>query len=87
MKKHTKISKKRVLCKAVLMFDGSIEHIDKNRGKKDVTSRKTNCFFDAIAILEDEKWSYLLHNRDYGHDLKSTGLHSAYNKFYKQMTF
>ena len=54
MKRRTKVSKKGVLRKAVLIFDRGKEHIDENGGKKDTTSQKTNCPFDAIAILEEE---------------------------------
>lgn len=36
------------------MCDKEKKYIDKLRGKWDITSQKTNCFFDTIAILKEE---------------------------------
>ena len=80
MKRRTKVSKKRVLRKAVLMCDRDKKHIDENGGKKDTTSRKTNCSFDAITILKKEKWSYRLRNGDYNLDPILTDAHLAHRK-------
>lgn len=52
VKIRIKVSKKRVLRKAILMCDRGRKHIDENRGKKDTISQKTNFLFDAIATLE-----------------------------------
>ncbi len=38
VKKHTKVSKKGIFRKAVLIFDKSKKHIDENRGKRDIRS-------------------------------------------------
>lgn len=54
--------------KAVLIYDRSKEHIDKNRGKRNTTSWKTNCLFNTIAILEEKRWSYQLYNGDHNYD-------------------
>ncbi len=55
LKIYIKVSKSGVLRKAVLIYDGGKKYIDKNRGKKDTSGRKTNCSFDAITILKQEK--------------------------------
>lgn len=78
VKRHTKVSKKGVLRKAVLMCDRSKEHIDENGGKKDTTSRKTKCPFNAIAFLGEEGWSYQLCNGNHNYDPILAGAHSAY---------
>ncbi len=83
VKRCTKVSKKKAFCKAVLMFDRSKEHIDENEGKKNTTSRKTNCLFDATAILEEEKWSYQLRNNDQNYDPILASAHPAYRKMVK----
>ena len=80
MKRRTKVSKKGVLRKAVLMCDRGKEHIDENGGKRNTTSRKTNCLFDAIAILEEEGWSYRLRNGDHNHDPTLAGAYPAHRK-------
>lgn len=80
VKRRTNTSKKGVLRKAVLMCDRGKEHIDKNGSKRDTTSRKTDCPFDAIAILEQEEWSYRLRNGDHNHDPTLAGAHPAHRK-------
>ena len=80
VKRRTKTSKKGVLRKAVLMCDKGKEHIDNNGCKRDTTSRKTNCPFDAIATLEQEGWSYRVQNSDYNHDPTLAGAYPVYRK-------
>lgn len=40
IKKHTKVSKKWVLCKLVLIYDRSKKHINEKRDRRDTTSQK-----------------------------------------------
>ena len=80
MKRRTKVSKKGILCKAVLMCNRDKEHIDENGSKRDTTIQKTNCLFDAIAILEKEGWSYRLRNGDHNHDSILAGIHLTHGK-------
>ncbi len=67
VKKHTKVSKKEVLLKAVLMGNRGKEPVDKNESKRDTTSKKTNCLFITIAILEEEGWRYRLCNSNHNY--------------------
>ena len=80
VKKYTKVSMKKLLHKTFLIYDRGKEYIDENRGKKVTISRKTNCFFDANAILVEEKWSYRLRKSDHNHDLLLAGTHPAHRK-------
>ncbi len=60
------------------MFDRGKKHIDENRGKRNTINRKTNCLFDAIAILKKEIYGYRLYNSDHNHDHILAGAHLAY---------
>lgn len=63
-----------------MIFDRGKEHIDKNGSKKDTTSQKTDCLFNAIAILEQERWSYWLQNGDHNHNPKLVRAHPIHRK-------
>ncbi len=80
VKRRTKTSKKGVLRKAVLMCDRGKEHIDKSRGKRDTSSRKTNCPFDMIAVLEEEGWTYRVRDGDHNHDSTLAGAYPVHRK-------
>ena len=54
VKRRPKTSKKGILQKAILMCDREKEYIDNQRGKRNTTSQKINCFFDIIASLEQK---------------------------------
>ncbi len=54
VKRCTKTRKKVLLQKAVLICDKGKEHINKSREKRDTLTRKINCLFDIIAVLEEE---------------------------------
>lgn len=80
VKRRTKTSKKGVLQKALLMCDRGKEHIDKSRGKRDTSSRKTNCPFDMIAVLEEEGWTYRVRDGDHNHNSTLAGAHPVHRK-------
>ncbi len=53
VKRYIKVSKNGELRKAVLIYNRCKEYIDENRSKRDTASQKTNCSFNAIAILKE----------------------------------
>lgn len=55
VKRYTKTNKKRVTCKAVLMFDHSKKHSTENLTRRNISIRKTDCLFDGVAIMKNEK--------------------------------
>ena len=55
VKRRTKLSKKRVLIKAVLKCNWNKEYHSKNWSKREISSWKTNCPFDALAVLEADR--------------------------------
>ena len=54
VKRRTKVSKKGVLRKGVLMCNQSKEYHTESWSKRETASRKTGCPFDALAVLEPD---------------------------------
>lgn len=57
-----------VLRKAVLMCDCSKGHVTENWCKRDTTTQKTDCPFDAVALMKDGQWKFCLRNRSHNHE-------------------
>lgn len=49
-----------MLRKAVLTRDCSKKHIKQNWCKRNTITRKTDCPFDAVAVVEDKGWKSCL---------------------------
>lgn len=56
VKRRTKVSKKGVLRKVILIYDRSKKHIIENWCKRDTSTQKTDCPFDAVALLKADGW-------------------------------
>ncbi len=80
VKRRTKVSKKGVLRKAILMCDRSKEHITENWCKKDTKTRKTDCPFDAVALLEPDGWTFCIRNGSHNHEATLPGAHPTHQK-------
>ncbi len=52
VKRKTKMSKKGILRKAVLMCDWSKEYYTKSWNKRETATQETDCSFDVLAILK-----------------------------------
>ena len=55
VKRRTKVNKKRVLRKAILMYDRSKGYYSENWSKRETSSQKTNCLFNVLAVLEADR--------------------------------
>ncbi len=80
VKRRTKVSKKGVLRKAILIYDRSKEHITENWCKKDTAIQKTDCLFDAVALLEADRGTFCIRNGSNNHEAIPPGAHSTYRK-------
>lgn len=54
VKRQTKVNKKGVLKKAVLMCDQGKEYHTKSWNEREIATRKTDCLLDALAVLEPD---------------------------------
>ena len=70
VKKQTKKRKKDVLQKEVLMCDRSNANVVEGIFARDTTSSKCDCWFDAVALTEDNVW--VLRVREAGHNYEPT---------------
>ncbi len=81
VKKRTKVSKKGVLRKAILMCDRSKEHITENWCKKeDTTTQKTDCPFDSVTLLKVDGWTFQIQNGSHNHEATLPGAHPTHRK-------
>lgn len=80
VKRQTKTSKKEVLRKVILICDCSKEHAMENSCKKDITSRKTDCLFDAVAVMKVVEWRFCLRNGNHNHEATLPETHPAHGK-------
>lgn len=70
-----------MLRKAVLTRDCSKKHIKQNWCKRDSTTRKTDCPFDAVAVLEDKSWkSCFCKMKNHNDEPILAGAHSTHRK-------
>ena len=58
VKRRTKVSKKRVLRKAVFICDQSKEYHSENWSKREISTQKIDCPFDTLAVLETDRWIF-----------------------------
>lgn len=58
VKRRTKTNKRGVVRKAVLMCDRSKVHATEHWRKRDTSTRKTDCPFDAVAVIQDGEWRF-----------------------------
>lgn len=54
-----------MLRKAVLTRDCSKKHIKQNWCKRNTSIRKTDCPFDAVAVVEDKGWKSCLQDENH----------------------
>lgn len=80
VKKRTKVSKKRVLKKAILIYNQSKKYHTRNWYKKETIIRKIDCFFDALIILKIDKQIFWLCNISYNHKITLPRAHPIYQK-------
>lgn len=80
VKRQAKTSKKQVLRKVILICDCSKEHVMENWCKKDITTRKTGCLFDAIAVIKVVEWRFCLRNGNHNHEATLLEAHPAHRK-------
>lgn len=62
------------------MYHKSKEYINTARNKKNNISQKTNCFFDIITTLKQEKQRYQIQNSDYNHNHILAGVYLVHKK-------
>ncbi len=75
VKRRTKVSKKDILKKAVLMCDWSKEYHTKSWNKREIATRKTDCPFDTLAVLEVDGWIFQLRDGNHNHNTTLPGVH------------
>lgn len=80
VKRRIKVSKKRVLRKPVLIYDWNKEYYSEYQSKRETSSQKTDCFFDALAILETDRWIFQLRNGSHNHEVTLSRVHPTYQK-------
>lgn len=80
VKRKTKVSKKEVLRKPVLICDQSKEYYSEYWSKREISSWKTDCFFDALAILETDGQIFWLRNGSHNHEVTLSRVHPTYQK-------
>ncbi len=80
VKRRTKKSKKGVLRKAVIMCDRSKVHMDEGRFKRDTSSRKCDCPFDAVATLETGRCVFCIRDASHNHEPTLAGAHPVHRK-------
>lgn len=69
------------------MCDRSKEQITENWCKRDTTTRKTDCPFDAVALLEADGWTFRLRNGNHNHEATLAGAHPPIEELLEQRTF
>lgn len=67
VKRKTKVSKKGILRKVVLICNRNKEYHSENWSKRNISTRKTDCLFDDLAILKTNEWIFWLYNGDHNH--------------------
>ena len=61
------MSKKGLLRKVVLMCDRSKEYHTKSWNKRETATRKIDCPFDALAVLQTDGWTFQLRDGSHNH--------------------
>ncbi len=80
VKRHTKTSKKGIVCKAILICDHNKVYTTEYWCKRDTSTRKTDCPFDAVAIIQNREWRFSLHNGNHNHEATLSGAHPTHWK-------
>ncbi len=80
VKRRTKTSKKEIVRKVVLMCDHSKVYTTEHWCKRDTSTRKTNCPFDVVAIIQDGKWRFSIRNGNHNHKATLPGAHLTHRK-------
>lgn len=50
----------------------------KNWSKREISSRKTDCLFDDLTVLEMDRQIFRLHNRSDNYEVTLSGVHSTH---------
>lgn len=58
----------------------SKEHITENWCKRDTITRKTDCLFDTIALLEADGWTFCSQNSNHNHEITLARAHPTHRK-------
>lgn len=74
----TKVSKKRVLKKAVLLYNWSKKYYIKSWKKRKIATQKTDYLFDTLAISQTDKQTLQLYDKSYNYESVLSRTHSTY---------
>ena len=69
------MNRKRVLTKTILIYDWNKVYYLENWSKK-TSTWKTDYLFNALAILETDRWIFWLRNGNHNHKITLFGIHS-----------
>lgn len=87
VKKGIKASKKKVLRKTILICNWSKEYHLENCFKRNISTRKTNCLFDSLPMLEADGCIFWLRNSRHNHKATLLGVYPIIEKLFKQKKF
>lgn len=62
------------------MSDCSQVYIAKHWFKRDILICKTDCLFDAVAIIQDGEWKFFLCNKNDKYEATLLGVHLTHQK-------
>ena len=78
--KRTKKNKKNLIRKTWIICDKSRKARDKKHEKRQKSSRKTECSFEIVAVLNENFWTYEIKHSKHNHDFIIASVHSVHRR-------
>lgn len=77
------MNKKGVLRKTVLIYDWNKKYYTKSQNKKEISTSKTDYFFNTLAILKVDRIIFWLRDKNHNYNVTLLEIYTIYQKTMK----